>query len=143
MSRLEIKYLAHATGKGAAAAEHLSALEPACKDHIIGLRNIEKLAVHLFCGDIYAAVNTLSNRVIGSSAPQLFAVVISPFKGHAGAEQSLHRLAEMGGVQTYKAHALKHIILYELYIFICDVLLTGVAPPDKHVGIFSSSSLIP
>ena len=42
----------------------------------------------------------------------------------------------MGGVQTYKAHALKHIILYELYIFICDVLLTGVAPPDKHVGIF-------
>lgn len=41
MSRLEIKYLAHATGKGAAAAEHLSALEPACKDHIIGLRNIE------------------------------------------------------------------------------------------------------
>lgn len=81
--------------------------------------------------------------MIGSSAPQLFAVVISPFKGHAGAEQSLHRLAEMGGVQTYKAHALKHIILYELYIFICDVLLTGVAPPDKHVGIFSNSSLIP
>ena len=103
MTGTKIKNFSHSAAKTAAAAEHLSALEPACKDHIIGLRNIEKLAVHLFCGDIYAAVNTLSNRVIGSSAPQLFAVVISPFKGHAGAEQSLHRLAEMGGVQTYTA----------------------------------------
>ena len=96
VARLKIKYLAHATGKGAAAAEHLSALEPASKDHVIGLRDIKKFAVHLFCGDINAAVNALSNRVIGCSAPQLFTVVISPFKGHAGAEQSLHRLAEMG-----------------------------------------------
>ena len=118
MSRLEIKYLAHATGKGAAAAEHLSALEPACKDHIIGLRNIEKLAVHLFCGDIYAAVNALSNRVIASSAPQLFAVVISPFKGHAGAKQRLHQLAEMGVVKNNNANDQKYIILYEIYIAI-------------------------
>lgn len=96
VSRLEIEYLAHSTGKGAATAEHLSALEPACKYHIIGLWDIEKFAVHLLCGDINAAVNAMRNRVMGSSAPQLFAVVISPFKGHAGAEQSLYRLAEMG-----------------------------------------------
>lgn len=63
MSRLKIEYLSIASGKSNSAAEFFSITESSLEHDIIGLRDIEPLAVHFFAGNIYHRRNSVRYRV--------------------------------------------------------------------------------
>src|SRR5437660_994973 len=59
----EIKNLSGAALPGAAAAENLTAAKPADEDQLVGLGNVEVLAVHFFVFEHKMVVESLRDRM--------------------------------------------------------------------------------
>ena len=100
---LEVEDLAEAAGPGAAGAEDFAACEPADEDQIIGLGNVEVLAVHLFLGQFEGSGDALGDGMGGAGAPYARTVALAPLQTAGAAQDVLHGLGGMCGVLSSSA----------------------------------------
>ena len=77
---LEVENSAVAAGKGAAASEDLTAVEPTEEDDLVGLGNVKAFAVHLFGLKHEGLVNACGDRVVGLDGPDALLGVVSPLE---------------------------------------------------------------
>ena len=135
MAGLEVEDPAHAARPGAAGAEHLAAGEPADEHQIVGLGNVEVLAVHLLVGQLEGLGNAPGDGMGGAGAPHAGAIALAPLEAAGGAQNRLHGLGRMGGMQADEAHALEHSVLHALHDLIGNAIVRHVRPPDQHVRV--------
>ena len=105
MSRLEIKDLSKAAGKGAAAAENLAAGEPPGEYDVIGLWYVKVLPVHFLDGQLNIIRNVFRDRMGRRRHKEPLPVPMPPFQSHGSPEQLFHDLAAMRGMQCDQSHA--------------------------------------
>ena len=92
MTGLEIEHPAAPSVPAAAGAEHVSAGEPAEENKLVGLGNVEALAVHLLNGNFKIFVEPLCYRVRGVDCPDALEIAVAPVQGAGGAHETLERL---------------------------------------------------
>lgn len=96
MAGAEVEDLALTASVAAPAAENLAAGEPAYKDKLIRLRNVEEFAVHLFLADLNAFAKASSNWVPWLHNPNpLLIVGFTPLKVAGCAHQLAEDLGEV------------------------------------------------
>ena len=90
MTGLEIEDLSVSACEGTAAAENLSAIEPTDKNNLVGIRDIERFAVHFLIFQEESIPHTLGDGVIRLDLPDPFSGIVAPFE-IAGRAESPHR----------------------------------------------------
>ena len=70
VTRLEVDDAPEPPGPGAQAPEHLAAREPADHEQLVGLRDVERLAVHLLLGQLMVCADAGQHGVVGPQVPQ-------------------------------------------------------------------------
>ena len=135
MSRLKIKDPAQPALESTAAAKDLAARKPACKYHIIRLRDIKVFPIHLFYRNVKMRRYPLCNRVIRRCHKQSLAVSMPPAQRHACPQQQRHDLCQMCGMQCDQPHPLQHMALHTLCHLIGKLVVRPVPPIDQHIRI--------
>lgn len=135
VSRLEIEDLSLSSAECYAAAENLSSRKPAHENDVLGVGNIERLAVHFLQGQLKVSWHTLRYGVGGLNAPYPFTVAVTPLKIAGSSHKALEYFAVMRGVKSDKAHSAPNVAADHFCVFICDFIMCHVTPPDKHIGI--------
>lgn len=135
VSGLEIEDLAVSAGKGTAAAENLSAIEPTDKNNLVGIRDIERFAVHFFILKKESVLHTLGNRMIRLNRPDPLARTVAPFEIAGRTHETLEYLGMMSRVENDESHAAENSLLYAVNDLVADPRVTHMSPPEKNVRI--------
>ena len=135
MPRLEIEYLSVSPGKSASASEYRPACKPSHKYHFIGVWYCKRLSVKFFVFELYAPGHIFRYGVRRVYTKQLLPVAVLPAKGAGRTHEPPEYFTEMGRMQRYQPHTAVNMIYHSLHIFIRDIILPGMTPPDKHVSV--------
>ena len=132
---LEVEDSAVSACEGATASEYLAAVEPTHKDDILGIGNIEGLAVHLLGIENEGLVNSRSDGVIGLNCPDALSCAVSPLEITGGAAELAEYLGVVARMENYESHSAKYSLMYSLYYLIGYSVVCHVSPPDHNVGV--------
>lgn len=135
MTGLEIEYLAAPAVPAAAGAEYFSARKPADEYQLVRRRDVEGLAVHFLVFQLERFRNALGDRMRGIAAPDARAIALAPFQRSGRADQQLHRLARVRGMQPDESHALPNRVANAERDLVRHLIVRHVRPPDEHVGV--------
>ena len=92
MTGLEVEYLSESSVIAKSAAENMAVLKPACENKLIGLRDHERLTVHLFLRESKICRYPLSYRMRREHIPYDLALIVAPDKIAGRADNKLERL---------------------------------------------------
>jgi hypothetical protein len=134
VARLEVDDRAQAPLPGAQAAEHLAAREPADHQQLVGLGDVEPLAVHLLLGELDGLADAVQHGVARPQVPEpLVGAILAPLERAGGAHQPLERLGEVARVKDDQAHPAQHRALHPVDDGVAHLGMRLVTPPDQRV----------
>ena len=132
---LEIENSAVSACECATASEYLAAVEPAHEDYILGIGNIEGLAVHLLGIENEGLVNSRSDGVVGLNSPDALSCAVSPLEITGGAAELAEDLGVVARMENYESHSAENSLMYSVNYLIGYLVMSHVSPPDHNVGV--------
>src|SRR4030095_7958811 len=136
MPRTEIKDFALAAVKGAAAAEHFSAFEPAYEYELIWCWYIKVLAIHFLVLQSNVLRKAGCDRMCWINDPNtLLLARFAPLQIAARTHQLFENFREVAGMQNDQAHAREYTLLNTFNYGVIHLIMPHMSPPNKNVRI--------